>query len=511
MADLSELLARASSLVGELKKLSDPPDVSERPSFLGPDPENDPQAIIEKLAAAERVTFVVGAGASMEAGLPSWGSLVHGLLEDAAPKSFDQLDRAAWLDAVAETGLLGMAAAARALAESSEEFVERIKRHLYGGKQPDQFEPGPLAHEIARWKQAYPEIQLATFNYDQLLERALDDVGLAAESRRDNTAEPVGTAYVRHLHGLLTDVPTKGAVVLTEGDYARWRQGAWQDEFMTRALEGLCVFVGLSFTDPNLLRWVYGTATAGHIAVLTRQTSPRLSPKVRRELETATRARLQRAHVTAYWADFYAGVAQLMHEARRRRGPGRPPAPYPARAQNRAERGRTRCIPERGLETRQSQVRHVLAGLVAGVRAALRSVEIDPSDAVLGIGLWGVDYGTRTVALWALSDRVHTDFSTIVGVPLAWGSEWVAIEAITQGAVVERDPQNYASRWRSVRGIPLVWTGLEDHERIVVGAATLTSTEPAGRSILDRAEEQAPGIKRTIDQELQMQLVRLWN
>jgi hypothetical protein len=26
---------------------------------------------------------------------------------------------------------------------------------------------------------------------------------------------------------------------------------------MARALEGLCVFVGLSFTDQNLLRWVY--------------------------------------------------------------------------------------------------------------------------------------------------------------------------------------------------------------------------------------------------------------
>jgi hypothetical protein len=94
------------------------------------------------------------------------------------------------------------------------------------------------------------------------------------------------------------------------------------------------------------------------------------------------------------------------------------------------------------------------------------------------------------------SDRIHVDASTITGIPLAWGSEWVAVEAITQGSVVEWDPQTYASRWRSVRGIPLVWTGLEQRERILVGAVTLTSTQPHGSSIFDTAEDKAPASAR---------------
>jgi hypothetical protein len=85
----------------------------------------------------------------------------------------------------------------------------------------------------------------------------------------------------------------------------------------------------------------------------------------------------------------------------------------------------------------------------------------------------------------------------ITGIPLAWGSEWVAVEAITQGSVVEWDPQTYASRWRSVRGIPLVWTGPGQRARILVGAVTLTSTQPHGGSIFDTAERQAPGIRKT--------------
>lgn len=511
LADLSDVLARATALVDGIESTPQALEIADRPSFLVAQTDNDPLPIIERLAGAQRLTFVVGAGASMEAGLPSWGRLVRDLLESAAPATLDESDRAAWLDAAAESGLLGMAATARALAGSDKEFVKRVERHLYRGKGPEHFEPGPLAREIAAWKRDYPQVQLATFNYDQLLERALEDLGLQAEAREDGEPEHDGVAVVRHLHGRLTGTPATDAVILTEGDYATWRTGSWQDDFMHNALDGVCVFLGLSFTDQNLLRWVYGAAEAAHVAVLTRQSSPRLSPAIRRELESATRARLQEANVTAYWADFYAESAQLMHEARRRRGPGKPPDPYPERAQRRALKGRRRCLPASRLDARQRKVREILVASLSGVRAALASVGADPTDEALGLGLWGLDYEQRNVTLWASSDRIHVDPSTIVGVPLSWGSEWVAVEAITQGSVVEWDPEIYASRWRSVRGIPLVWTRPDQRERILVGAATLTSTRPIGSSILDQAEQLAPGIRKTIDVALHDQLVRLWD
>lgn len=511
LADLSQTLTRAVALVDGLDLATQPVDVADRPGFLVVQPENDPQPIIERLASAPRLTFVVGAGASMEAGLPSWGDLVRALLESAAPASLSESDRVAWLDAAAEAGLLGMAATARALARSDKRFVERVEQRLYRGRAPDHFDPGPLAREIAAWKRAYPEVQLATFNYDQLLERGLQDIEVPAQAREDNAAEKGGVAVVRHLHGLLTGDPSNDAVVLTEGDYALWPGGSWQDEFMRGALEGVCVFLGLSFTDQNLLRWIYGSTGQQHVAVLTRQSSPRLSPAVRRELESATRARLRHAHMTAYWADFYAEVAQLMHEARRRRGPGKPPAPYPERAQKRALKGRRRCLPAARLEARQRKVRAILSDSLADVRAALEAVGINPAGAVLGLGLWGLDYDRREITLWGSSDRVHVDSSTVTAVPLALDSEWVAVEAITQGSVIESDPDTYASRWRSVRGIPLVWTRPEQRERIIVGAATLTTTTPSGDSIFDDAERRAPGTRKTIDIALHERLVRFWD
>jgi hypothetical protein len=513
VADLAETLTRARGLVDRLESPRGLVPVADRPSFLVARRGNNPAPIIRRLATARRLTFVVGAGASMEAGLPSWGGLVRALLASAAPKSLSEVDCAAWLDAASESGLLGMAATARALAPDDEQFIARVQTYLYRGRGPEQFDPGPLAREIAFWKRAFPEVQLATFNYDQLLEEALSDVGIAAEAREDNTPEPEGgPAFVRHLHGLLTGHPERDAVVLTEADYALWPGRSWQDEFMQEALEGVCVFLGLSFTDQNLLRWIYRSGGTDHVAVLTRQSAPRLSSTVRRELEMATRARLRSAHVTAYWADFYAEVAQLMHEARRRRGPGKPPRAYPERAQLRAAKGRRRCLPAVSFAARQRKVQAILSESLAGVRAALASVEgINADDAVLGLGLWGLDYEQREVTLWASADRVHVDASTIQGVPLSWGSEWVAVEAITQGSVVEWDPDTYASRWRSVRGIPLIWTRPGQRERIVVGAATLTTTIPSGSSIFDDAERRAPGILRTIDVALHDQLVRFWD
>jgi hypothetical protein len=512
LVDLSAALARAVALAEDLSAAPPAVTPTERPSFLVRQPDNDPQPIIEQLSRAKQLTFVLGAGASMEAGLPSWASLVREVLQATAPKQLGLSDLAAWLDAVAESGLLGMAAIARAQTKSDKQFVAKVQRCLYREQDPEQFNPGPLVREIAAWKRDCSEIGLATFNYDQLLERALRDEqlnGLACEHDED---EPSGTALVRHLHGTLTGNPAQDRIVLTEDDYALWSGTSWQDKFMERALQGVCVFLGLSFTDQNLLRWVYHARGDRHIAVFARQSAPRLSPAVRQGLETATRARLQRAHVRVYWADFYAEVAQLMHEARRRRTqPRRAMRPYPERAQQRALVAYRRCLPTTGLERRQREVRAILLASLAGVRAALEGPGVDLSKAVLGLGLWGLDYERRDVTLLASSDRLHVDSSTIKGVPLTLSSDWVAVEAITQGSVVERDPRNYASRWRAVRGIPLVWRGPREHERIVVGAATLTTTEPAGESIFDLAEQREAGTLQTIDIVLHDQLVGLWD
>ncbi|MGC9221543.1 MAG: hypothetical protein ACP5H2_09380, partial [Solirubrobacteraceae bacterium] len=130
--DLNAVLGRATELVSELKAGETARPVAERPGFLVPAGANDPQPIIEHLATATQLTFVIGAGVSMEAGLSSWVLLVRKLLERVAPKTLIGADRTAWLDAAAEPGPLGMAAMARALSGSDSEFVDAVESVLIG-------------------------------------------------------------------------------------------------------------------------------------------------------------------------------------------------------------------------------------------------------------------------------------------------------------------------------------------------------------------------------------------
>ena len=307
---------------------------------------------------------------------------------------------------------------------------------------------------------------------------------MPVESRVDDLRAKPGVIPVRHLHGRLDTPHRRDPVVLTEADYARFpTDETWQARVMKRALNGLCVFAGLSFADPNLLRWVYAGGERRHLALFTRQSSPLLARTVRAELENATRARLSEAGIDAYWADFYGELAQVLHEARRRRGPGRPPRPFLTRARLVAERGRRRCVPHGSrFAGRQRDVSSLLTALLDVVRSVAQAASVDMTGENLGLALWGVDHEKRQLSLWASSDRLYAHAAGIVPIPLEYASRWAAVEAVTRCNTIEQDPRVYASRWRFIRGVPLVWTGKND--RIVVGAVTLTSTTPADESRL---------------------------
>jgi hypothetical protein len=68
LADLSQTLTRAVALIDGLESATQTVDIADHPGFLVVQPENDPQPVIERLASAPRLTFVVGAGASTPSG-----------------------------------------------------------------------------------------------------------------------------------------------------------------------------------------------------------------------------------------------------------------------------------------------------------------------------------------------------------------------------------------------------------------------------------------------------------
>jgi SIR2-like domain len=468
---------------------------------------------IEHIARDKRpITLVVGAGASIEADLPSWPELVRALVIDAAPKVVDEPHQAAWCKSVLVEGLPAAAAVVEALTESEADFHARLGAALYRGREASDYAPAALAQQVAWLKSKLGgDVRIVTANYDDLLERAFRE-------RRERVrslvrpADETDAPSVLHLHGRLVPKTSTGEIVLTEADYSHVQYGgSWQEEYMRHALsETLCVFVGLSLTDPNLIRWLYRYPgrRGGHVAVFARQSTPALSRPVRAALERSTGQRWRRVRVEPVWADFFGEAAQFLHEVGLRRT-GSPVPPFAERAQLAWTQGREHVVPRSPARFRRQQERwsRFLNDLLGDIRALAAAEGTDLSKERLGLGVWGADHRSGTATLWATSDRRLNGRGTLVSRPFEFQSRWIGVEAITRGVQVERDPAVFTSRWRLVRGIPIVVPADGSDGRVIVGAITLTSESTAATS---RLKQLPNGVLRGIDRFLASVAARLF-
>ena len=221
----------------------------------------------------ELVIFL-GAGASIPYGVPSWRDLVLELL-------FDQTERtrrlgsmwphyrralASWMtDYFAYDPLVLARMVERALAQSPARrgrpgFLERLRTHLYGQWHLPSVRTllDAVADLAAQKRRGLATI--VTFNFDDLLERALDGRGVrfasvvGPERRRDDER-----LRVVHVHGF---VPREGTaaretMVFTEPDYHALTESIfhWGLAEIVEALRKQTVlFLGLSMSDPSLRR-----------------------------------------------------------------------------------------------------------------------------------------------------------------------------------------------------------------------------------------------------------------
>jgi hypothetical protein len=494
VGDLSELrrsLADAQSALAALEHAGG--SSRPRPRFLG---AADLRRTIDTIGRhAGPVTLIVGAGASMEADLPSWRELVTRVLRASRPGLADEL-RERWVAAVLSEGIVSGAAVAQALAAAPPQFRRLVLEALYGGQPSRAFLPGAISQQVAWWKHRFGrDVRIATFNYDDLIEQALERFG-PVRSAIDARPEGARTAVVRHLHGRLHDGAQDLDFVLSDDDYARFPlEPRWQDRVMRDALEhSMCVFVGLSFTDPNLTRWIHRSAPRSgppRIALFSRQGSPRLAPEVRTELEQTTARRWAAAGVDVVFTDFFGELGQVLHEAALVRD-GAALAAFAPRAQQRHAAVSDLITPSgaRRFPRAQRAAAAWLHGVVDGARAIVAAAGGDLRGEQLAVGLWVADHRHGEVVLAATSDRAMTDRASLQPIPMTYVSSWTAVEAMTRGVVVESHPEVYATRWRYVRGLPLV---ADDGRagRVAVGAVTLTSTALFADSALERLPPEA--------------------
>jgi hypothetical protein len=464
------------------------------------------QEVVESFAESPALTVIVGAGASMEASLPSWSKLIERLLERVAandPLLADPVARSEWVTrTLVQDDLLAAGAIVEVLAD--DDLAALLPEALYGGEDPASFEAGPIANQVANIRRCFGErATLLTTNYDDLIERALLATGFSKRDVRSHVQSRAVNApvvAVTHLHGLAGREGAPKKLVLSEEQYHRMQRGrSWQERCMTSHLESSpCLFVGTSLTDPNLIRYLYGykqSPARTHAAVFVRQAEGEgMSAAVSAARERAAAKRWARCGVQAIFVDHFADAAQLLYEIVHLRDAGEGYAPISVRA-DRALRHIADVALRDGAPQEEFAARQV--ALSRWLRETLRVTLIGalaadpPENEPLAIALWLLSPDGRQMTGWAHSDRAHQDPTTIESVPVRAESTWAAVRAVCQGVQVERETESEISRWRFVRALPLV---LGEPSRIPIGALTIASALPREESVLTQMSAEGQTI-----------------
>jgi len=194
---------------------------------------------LARLARDERLVLFLGAGASIGAGLPSWGELLEQLAQAALPNS-DQRESLKKLDPRDAGDVL----AGRFL-EQGTSLADQVCALTEAAR-------GSLTHQLLA---SLPIHEAVTTNYDTLFERAWTNTGRKPRVLPRQDAQDAST-WLLKLHGSVDD---QRRIVLSRQDTLRLEgdgeavSGVVQAMLLTRHM----LFVGYSLSDDNFHRIVH--------------------------------------------------------------------------------------------------------------------------------------------------------------------------------------------------------------------------------------------------------------
>lgn len=309
---------------------------------------------IAKAIRLGQVVPLVGAGLSMDAGLPNWNDLGERLIRawqdwepaggmrSLSPDNYIRLIR----ETFGKNDLAFISYLRRALPKahrrghgSAPSFSTLLYRALYSDPaEAGQFiypQPSDLHRHLVALFADHPG-RLWTTNYDDLLERAATNLGRECHSLDLIHHQVKRGLLVTHLHGFLPPLPldvepreekVQAAVVLAEDDYhavaANQFDAAWIGrEFYRLFEEHRVLILGMSLVDANLRRVLatlplpLAEADACHYGVLTPVTAAAVPLKRVRLPRRAAAARDASAIRARYWSDYGVGIVSLSSYAR---------------------------------------------------------------------------------------------------------------------------------------------------------------------------------------------------
>ncbi len=427
-------------------------------------------ALLEPVRSAvqgsQTLSLLVGAGASAEASLPTWGEFTLKLIMLSKIASSRE-DAAAFLNG--QDVLLALEAARSTSTETV--WITRLRKALYG----NDAVPTPssthraIADLFAQPPAAVTAVNCATLNYDTLLEAALDEVGIPAVPA-NSPSDSGKHVHVRHLHGVL---PEKGkgehqSIVLTLKDYLVLlsQPSPWQAHVLhDYRYKGPLLLIGTSYSDMDVRQWFESfTSNEPYYPVLNflSREGLGLSKAQFEAVLPALRTQWQSLGITLVPIQDHADAAQILQEL-----PTICDTSYIAPMQRIAE------------------VYAAHSGAAFGDVQKAYAAELDKHhvaasgvvDGDTNATLWLAD-GSGNLLRWATSGRLYMDETQLRRVPAQHDSTWAVAKCFSRAAPTawrdeEKSPDG-PSRWRTVVASPIKVSGTV---RTLCGVLTMASTK----------------------------------
>ena len=230
-------------------------------------------AVTEEQRTGAPITLICGAGVSLDAGLPGWEKLVLRMCQSLSER-LDENEIARLLetdpsaDRMRKIDLLLRLHTSRSLAEL-------VRDGLYPEGRPVL--PGSLAGAIARFVAfGQGRVRLLTTNFDDQLEAALmryypetsiHSYGLNNIEEWYSQRNSQDAASVLHVHGMVALDKTIEPIILGESSFLKHSEEV--KSLLIGELENSCaVFVGVSMTDPNLIRPLSQITSSGKFFIV---------------------------------------------------------------------------------------------------------------------------------------------------------------------------------------------------------------------------------------------------
>jgi len=245
-------------------------------SLVSKDWKKDREKLIDKLTEAHKrddLTLFLGAGVSASAGLPDWDSLLSQLLvtliSKNLPKSIevDNEQKLTIAQTLQQLNLSSPLLEARyvnsGLGDTFEKDVSNVLYSTVRESNTSNLLPS-LANLCIPLRGALGVRALVTYNFDDLIEVELDNLGLKYRPIYRDVDIPLKDELgVFHVHGFLPrdssgyDGISESLLVFSEKNYHTLMQDPyfWSNLIQLNFFrENTCLLVGLSGTDPNLRR-----------------------------------------------------------------------------------------------------------------------------------------------------------------------------------------------------------------------------------------------------------------